>query len=145
MKDGVSDLERVVEQEMQLLRALPAVTPSRACVARVAAAVVREAARATGRGPRPLARARLAISVAAAVFLAVGLTAVSRWPRVVTCADPEATLQDWAAAWDESSGRLARVLDRRWAGGEYEPTNEGAELEELFDDLQQSFDRLDAL
>jgi hypothetical protein len=145
MKDGVSDLERVVEQEMQLLGGLPAVTPSRACVERVAAAVVREAARVAGRGPRRFTRARLAISVAAAVFLAVGLTAVSRWPRAVRCADPEATLQEWAAAWDESNGRLARVLERRWAGSEYEPANEGAELEELFNDLEQAFDRLDAL
>ncbi|MCK4342503.1 MAG: hypothetical protein KAY37_12360 [Phycisphaerae bacterium] len=138
-------LERTVEREMGLLRELPPVSPRRECVGRIKAAVAREAARAA-RYHRTLRVLRSGIGVAAAIMLAVGLATMSGLPRPVGWLSSEATLDEWAAAWDESSRRVTSLLDGGWIGDGFgNGLGEDVELDDLFDSLDQSFGHFEDL
>ncbi len=142
MSNDISQLERRVEREMAALRALPDIQPGRACIERVQAAVIAAGARNSGWGPWPW-QARPWIGAAAALVLAIGW--VTQTPPA-TPVDPETLLADWASAWEESSERLVVVLDEGWLfGAGDDGVDEDAELDDLFQGLDQSFDRFEAL
>lgn len=144
MNGELDRLERAVEREMSLLRALPTVTPRPEAVAQVKAAVISEATRVS-RSQRALQGARIGLAVAAAFLLAVGWVGQSPPRSAVAPSDSEAALRQWAAAWDESSHRLTRLLDAG-IGGDYGGNNdENAELDEIFRSLEQSFSRFENL
>ncbi len=139
MADELDNLEREVEREMALLRSLPAEPLDRACVDRVTAAVVAEAAR-IGRTRRRRAWVRVSLGAAAAVLLALGVRQM--WPRTsatLSAPDADAQLQQWAAALDESDDRVAALAAEGWSRGDTgNQSEEDEELEELFHSVDQS-------
>ncbi len=144
MADELEHLEQTVEREMGLLRALPAEPLGHLCLEHVQAAVAREAARLarTGRGLRV---ARAGLGLAAAVLLALtwwGLWSAS--PGSIA-PDPERLFGEWATAVDESSHRVAGVLEEGWVYSRANPAGDEAELDDFFYGLDQSFDQFEAL
>ncbi len=145
MSSEMDNLERTVEREMELLRDLPAVSPRRECVERIQAAVVAEAARVT-RHRRAMRLAQAGLGVAAALVLAFGLSTMRPQHRTVGGMGPEAALDEWAMAWDESSGRVTRLLDGGWISGDFgNRGDDEGEFEDLFDSLDQSLGRFESL
>lgn len=141
MSGGLEQLEQRVERELALLGSLPAVTLDPACRARVTAAALAEAKRL---GRRRYGLARVGGGVAAALLLAAG------WTFLVpggAAARPEAevVLRDWARAWDESSRSVGDLLAGGWVATEFGAEPEGANVDELFNVLDQSLDRFGAL
>lgn len=136
MSDEPHNLEQTVEQEMALLRDLPAATPRPECLAQVKAAVVAEAGR-LARRRRALWWTGTGLGAAAAVLLAVGWLTFGRHARAILTSDPDTALTEWAAALDESNARLASLLN---GGGMYGDVggDENAELDELFRSLDES-------
>lgn len=136
MTDVLENLERQVEQEMGLLRALGAPTPRAECLAAVQAAVATEAARLRRR--RGLWRAfRGPLGAAAALLLAFGWVS-SRSAAQRT--DPESWLQDWGAALDASRSRLSHAVEEGWTRG-----GPNGELEDLFRSLDETWTRFESL
>jgi hypothetical protein len=137
MAGDLDNLERTVERDMELLHALPAELPSPACLDRVKAAVVAEAARVS-RAHRRLRIIRASLAAAAVLVLAVGASTL--WPRPHRPVEPDADalLNQWAAALDESSSRVAALVDEGWVRSE--PGGGGDEETEL-DDLLRSLDQ----
>jgi hypothetical protein len=145
MVDDLDNLERTVERDMELLRALSAELPSPACLDRLKAAVVAEAARVS-RAHRRLRIIRASLAAAAVLVLAVG--AGTLWPRPPRPVEPDADalLNQWAAALDESSSRVAALVEEGWARGDSGGgTDQDAELDDLLRSLDQSLTRFEEL
>ncbi len=139
------ELNDAVKRDLHLLDPLPAAQPSSDQVARWQQAVRLEAGRL--RHQRGWFRVgRAAAGIAAAVLLVLGL---SRWDgtSVATGADdPAAALADWTAALDESSSRMANLLEGGWIGDSFgEGDDEASELEALFESFDASIEELQAL
>lgn len=134
--DDLDNLEQQVEREMQLLRHLPPAEPDAACVARVQAAVERETI-GVRRKRRNLTVLRSALGLAAALALAVLLTNRSLPTAAPDGGSPEATIAEWAAAWDESSTRVGELL----ADGLVSGSPAGTSTEQMLDDVLESLDR----
>jgi hypothetical protein len=145
MAGDLDNLERTVERDMELLRALSAELPNPACLDRVKAAVVAEAARVSRSGRR-LRIIRASLTAAAVLVLAVG--AWTLWPRPPRPVEPDADalLNQWAAALDESSSRVAALVDEGWPHGDAGGgTDQDAELDDLLRSLDQSLTRFEEL
>ncbi len=106
MAGKLDNLEREVEQDMALLRALPAEPLTPASLDRVTAAVLAEAARIS-RLDRRLRIVRLSVAAAAVLVLAVGAWTLHGYVLRPGEGDPDALVSDWAAALDESNSRVA--------------------------------------
>lgn len=137
-------LERAVEQDMRLLGDLPEIAPSAGCLERLRAAVGVEAARATRRR-RQLVLLRAWGGVAAAVLFAVALASSVRTQRVTTPADPEAVLADWTTAVEESTQRIAGLLDNGWIHGDFGVDEDASDVDDLLRSLEQSFSEFESL
>lgn len=136
MTHALENLERQVEREMGLLRALGA-TPLRAeCLAAVQAAVAAELARQRSR--RGLWRTlRGPLGAAAALVLAFGWASALS-PTQQT--DPEAWLLDWGSALDASRNRLSNAVEEGWTRGTTE-----SELDDLFRSLDDTLTCFESL
>jgi hypothetical protein len=138
------NLERQIEDRMRLLDALPEVEPSEAGVERVKARVVREAERLE-MTRRRMRYVRTFAGVAAAGLLAL----VFPWSasdRAVQDTGPDATLNDWAVAWQDSAASVVEVLGSgAVAFGQDENGQLEAELDAYFESMNQSFDAFDSL
>lgn len=145
MNGDLHELERTVEREMELLRGLPDVAPRPECLARVQAAVRAEALRAARRGPRRRwARVASGVAAAAAAALVFGWTTWTRATRGPALPDPEAVVAEWAAALDESNYCLRELTTSGWARGDA-TRDAAAELDELLQGIDQSFERFEGL
>lgn len=143
MNGELDRLQHETARDMELLRALPACAPRRACVERIKQAIAAEAARVT-RTQRRLDLLRGWGGAAAALLLAV-LFATTTSPKPPISVDPEAALDEWASAWDESSGHLTSLLDGGWIDGAFgNGYDNGAEVDELFESLDQTLDQFEA-
>jgi hypothetical protein len=136
-------LQQTVEREMELLRDLPAAAPRAECVERVRSAVMQQARRAA-RIRRWISLGRAAAGAAAALILAVGWLTLPIGVHSIG-PDPGEVLDEWAAALEASSQRLAGLVGEAWAQGEARVGDDEGNLEELLDSLDRSFERFEAL
>jgi hypothetical protein len=145
MNQKLEELERLVKQEMGLLAQLPAPDPGADAVGRVQDAVRAEAARLRPPRERVWVLPRWA-AVAAAALLAVGLSDVFRGSLSPTgnTGDTRNALDVWAEAIQDSSDRMAYLLDYGWLVDS--GTSEGSEpLQGLLESLDTSFKELGTL
>lgn len=141
MARELDKLESVVECEMELLRGLPAETPSDSCLARIRTAALAENRRLVQR-ERWMRASRVVGVAAAAVLLVVGLT-FSAGSRPD---DAEVLLGEWAAAWDTSREQVADLLDEGWiVRGTADAVDEDTAIDDLFQSLSRTLDRFEDL
>lgn len=143
MADSLKQLERQVERDMELLRALPPAALRAEVLTRIQGSVRREAERIarmrnTLRGLRALAGA------AAALLLALGISASITGRLAVVDNDHEVLVSDWTAAWEESTTRVAGLVE---PGGADLPDGADAEteLDDVLRSLDQSLERFESL
>jgi len=139
VSDELEKLERTVEREMSVLRALPDVAPGAVCMGRVQAAVLAEAAR-LARRRRWLRTIATGVGLAAALLVTVLAPRLSGRRPTATVIDPDAALYQWSSAWDEASMQLAAVAEQRWSSHSYELSDPATELDEHVDSLARSFE-----
>lgn len=136
MDRDLRQLERIVEREMRMLDALPAVTPGAELLARIRAAVRSEARRVRAARRRRAAWRGCSAAAAAALLLA-GLRLVQPSPPETGPAadDPERRLDEWVAAVEESQ----RLLDEDgFCYGPRSFDDEETRLDELLESLERS-------
>lgn len=144
--------ERETEREFtELALRLPGLSPQRACLERVKAAVDEEARRLRVRRRR-LVALRPWVAAAAAVLLAVGLDPPGGSDSTGLPPDParnpDAILADWVDALGESGEQFARLLDESWLsiglgfgpGGDVD--NEGPDPLDSLEESLESFERM---
>lgn len=140
MTGELDRLERGVEREMRVLRALTAEQPPSECVGRVQAVVIAESRR-VARRLRLLGVLRTGLGAAAALLLAFGWAATSPQTAPWTGSDPETVLRDWSAALAESSNRLTSLL----AADLVPDGSDDSELDDLFRSYDESLSRFESL
>jgi hypothetical protein len=142
MRTSIEQREHAVQRDARLLAALPAAAPSPAALERLHADVDRlalaERHRARLRGLR-----QVAVGMAAALVLTVGLAGISRTPSDSGGADE--ALGVWLTALDASTGRLVEVVDAGWVSTGSERDLSAPELDALLDSFDDSLERLDTL
>ncbi|MGD8453520.1 MAG: hypothetical protein PVJ57_17035 [Phycisphaerae bacterium] len=143
MTRPLSELERLVEREMDVLAELPAAPPSPDALRRTHA-LVRDEALRLGAPARRRPEVVRWLGTAASVLLAIGLGGVlSRSPTPSTPLPDEDLLDVWAEAVSDTSDRLAFLTDDGWmleaAGDANGDSDTYIEL------LDASFDQLGSL
>ena len=140
MQEQLAQLERLVEQEAELLGNLSTPAPRPEVVDRVRQAVRAEAARLGGSRRTWMVTPRW-VGAAAAVVLALGLQGVFSGSRTP---DAGELFDVWAEAVDDSSEQFTLLLDDDWmlAGDDGET---GAQVEGLLDSLDSAFEQLSSL
>lgn len=131
-----------VEREMTLLDTLPRAVPDPAAVGRVRSAVA-AAARLEGGRRRRLGFAAGALSAAAAVLLACGLTSRPMSPAPV--ADTTHMAATWTSAFDESGENLASLIDGGWLTEAYGSGSPASDVDDLLDSFDETLDAWNAL
>ncbi len=143
MSVDLNKLEPIVDREMSLLNGLPDEPPRPEVVARIAATVAAEAGRV--RHVKRIQRLVGAVTgVAAALWVSVTIWPSGGSGSAASRMDADQYMQEWAAAWDESTSRVTGLLDGGWRLGGFGRPDDEAALEDLLGSFDESLDNFEA-